>query len=168
MTIELKKVIFSLSKVEREVLPYIDETSIEEISKKSNLKLSESTTAIQLLEQRKIVEIHKNEEEIITLDKFGEEFLKNGLPEIQLLNSLNGKAKKLSELNLDQSIVSSAMGELKKKQALRRKVVSASIYPLFIIISTVGITIMLTVFVFPRIIPIFEGVDAPLPWSTRF
>ncbi len=57
--------------------------------------------------------------------------------------------------------------ELKKKQALRRKVVGALIYPAIIIVATVGITIMLTVYIFPKIIPIFQGVKATLPLSTR-
>ena len=57
--------------------------------------------------------------------------------------------------------------ELKKKQALRRKVVSASVYPIFIIIATFGITVLLTVFVFPKILPIFRSVNFELPWTTR-
>jgi type IV pilus assembly protein PilC len=57
---------------------------------------------------------------------------------------------------------------LKKKQTLRHKIVSASVYPIFIIIATVGITIMLTVFIFPKIIPVFESIHYDLPWSTRF
>ena len=57
--------------------------------------------------------------------------------------------------------------ELKKKQALRREVWGALIYPALIVACTFGITIMLTVFIFPKIIPIFESVRAGLPWSTR-
>ncbi len=57
--------------------------------------------------------------------------------------------------------------ELKKKQALRRKVVGALVYPAVIVFATVGITVMLTVYIFPKIIPIFQGVKATLPLSTR-
>lgn len=57
---------------------------------------------------------------------------------------------------------------LKKEQALRRKVIGASVYPIFIVIATLGITIMLTVFIFPKIIPVFESINYQLPWSTRF
>ena len=57
---------------------------------------------------------------------------------------------------------------LKKRQALQRKVVSASVYPVFIIIATLVITVMLTVFVFPKIIPVFKSVNYQLPWTTRF
>ena len=57
--------------------------------------------------------------------------------------------------------------ELKKKQALRRKVVGALVYPAVIIVATIGITVMLTVYIFPKIIPIFQSVKATLPLSTR-
>jgi type IV pilus assembly protein PilC len=57
--------------------------------------------------------------------------------------------------------------ELKKKQTLRRKIISALIYPVFIIIATFGITIMLTVFLFPKLLPIFRSVNFDLPWSTK-
>ena len=57
--------------------------------------------------------------------------------------------------------------ELKKKQALRRKVVSAAVYPIFIILATFGITGLLTVFVFPKILPIFKSVNFDLPWTTK-
>ena len=57
--------------------------------------------------------------------------------------------------------------ELKKKQTLRRKVIGASIYPIVIILATIAITIILMVFVFPKIIPIFQSVNYTLPWTTR-
>lgn len=57
--------------------------------------------------------------------------------------------------------------ELKKKQALHRKVVGALIYPGIIIVATLGITILLTVFVFPKVLPIFKSVNFDLPFSTK-
>lgn len=57
--------------------------------------------------------------------------------------------------------------ELKRKQALKRKVVGALVYPALIIVATSGIVVMLTVFIFPKILPIFQSVKATLPWSTR-
>lgn len=57
--------------------------------------------------------------------------------------------------------------ELKKKQALRRKVIGALIYPALIILATLGITILLTVYIFPKIMPIFKSVGSALPFSTR-
>jgi|GEM_PF-383711 type II secretory pathway component PulF len=57
--------------------------------------------------------------------------------------------------------------ELKKKQELKRAIVSALIYPAFIVVATVGIVIMLTAYVFPKILPIFTSFKAELPWSTK-
>jgi len=57
--------------------------------------------------------------------------------------------------------------ELKKKQELRRAIVSALIYPAFIVVATIGIVIMLTAYVFPKILPIFSSFKAELPWSTK-
>lgn len=58
-------------------------------------------------------------------------------------------------------------GEMKKKQALRGKVVGALVYPAVIVAATVGITVMLMVVIFPKIMPIFQSVKMQLPISTR-
>ena len=58
--------------------------------------------------------------------------------------------------------------ELKKKKELRSRVVSALIYPAIIFIATLGITIMLMVFIFPKIIPVFQNLNAKLPATTQF
>ena len=57
--------------------------------------------------------------------------------------------------------------ELKKKHELRKQVIGALVYPLVIVISTFGITTMLIVYIFPKIMPIFLSMKAELPWSTR-
>ncbi len=57
--------------------------------------------------------------------------------------------------------------ELEKKEALRRKVIGALIYPLVITFATFGITGILIAWVFPKILPIFESLHATLPLSTR-
>lgn len=57
--------------------------------------------------------------------------------------------------------------ELKKRQALRKKIISASLYPLVVTIATVGIVIFLMVFLFPKILPIFSSINYTLPLSTR-
>ena len=58
-------------------------------------------------------------------------------------------------------------GELKRKQTLKRKVIGALVYPAVIVVATIGITVMLTVYIFPKIVPIFASVKADLPLSTR-
>lgn len=57
--------------------------------------------------------------------------------------------------------------ELQKKQRLRKKVQSALIYPLLICISMVGIAGVLLMYVFPKILPIFQSLKIELPLSTR-
>ncbi len=57
--------------------------------------------------------------------------------------------------------------ELGKRRALKRKVQSALIYPIFISIATLGVTGLLVVFIFPKIMPIFISLNIALPLTTR-
>lgn len=57
--------------------------------------------------------------------------------------------------------------ELKKKQALRQKIISALMYPVFITVATLGVTGILTIYIFPKIMPIFQSVGVDLPFTTR-
>jgi type II secretory pathway component PulF len=57
--------------------------------------------------------------------------------------------------------------ELAKKQALRRKVTGALVYPVFISIATLGVTGMLTAYIFPKLMPIFTNLHVDLPITTR-
>jgi type IV pilus assembly protein PilC len=57
--------------------------------------------------------------------------------------------------------------ELKKKQLLRKKIMSALLYPIIVTVATFGITGFLTVYIFPKIIPLFQSLNAKLPVSTR-
>lgn len=98
----------------------------------------------------------------------------------QYLATAMGKFKKIfGELTINIIAVGEISGNLsnnldhlalslKKRQTLRRKIISASVYPIFIIIATLGISVMLTVFVFPKIIPVFQSIKYELPWSTKF
>jgi type IV pilus assembly protein PilC len=57
--------------------------------------------------------------------------------------------------------------ELKKKHELKKKMIGALVYPMFITLATIGITILLTVVVFPKIMPVFSSMKVELPLSTR-
>ncbi|MBI4119668.1 MAG: type II secretion system F family protein [Parcubacteria group bacterium] len=57
--------------------------------------------------------------------------------------------------------------ELRKKQLLRQKIKSASIYPFVILAATIGVTGILVFFVMPRITPIFSSLRIELPWTTK-
>lgn len=57
--------------------------------------------------------------------------------------------------------------ELKKKHLLKRKVVGAFMYPAIITVATLGITIFLMVYLFPKLMPVFASLHVELPLSTR-
>jgi len=57
--------------------------------------------------------------------------------------------------------------ELKKKELLKKKIMSSLLYPLIVTIATFGITGFLVVYIFPKITPIFSSFNAELPLSTR-
>jgi len=57
--------------------------------------------------------------------------------------------------------------ELEKKQILRKKVLSAFIYPALVTVATFGITIFLMIYLFPKITPVFKSLRMELPLSTR-
>lgn len=57
--------------------------------------------------------------------------------------------------------------ELQKKSELHRKVLGALVYPFVITVATIGITTVLTVFIFPKILPVFASLHVNLPLTTR-
>ena len=57
--------------------------------------------------------------------------------------------------------------ELKKKSELRKKVIGALIYPIVIVTATFGITLMMAIFIFPKITPVFASLHVDLPMSTK-
>ncbi len=57
--------------------------------------------------------------------------------------------------------------ELKKKEILKRKIMSSLLYPFIVTVATFGITGFLIVYIFPKITPVFQSLRAELPLSTR-
>lgn len=57
--------------------------------------------------------------------------------------------------------------ELKKRQALKAKLIGTMIYPIVILVATLALSISLTVFIFPKIAPLFRSFHHELPLSTR-
>jgi type IV pilus assembly protein PilC len=57
--------------------------------------------------------------------------------------------------------------ELKRSQALRTKVRSAMVYPIVILIATLAVAGFLTFYIFPKLIPVFAGLNVSLPLTTR-
>jgi type IV pilus assembly protein PilC len=57
--------------------------------------------------------------------------------------------------------------ELKKRHALRAKVMSALLYPLIISLATLGIVAFLMLYLFPKLLPVFVSLHVELPLVTR-
>lgn len=57
--------------------------------------------------------------------------------------------------------------QLEKSHDLRRKVKAAMIYPAIILVSTVGLGTALSVFILPKLIPLFRALDVKLPLATK-
>lgn len=58
--------------------------------------------------------------------------------------------------------------ELSKHLILKRKIRGVLIYPTIIIFATVSVSLFLTLFLFPKILPIFSSLEYELPWTTLF
>lgn len=56
--------------------------------------------------------------------------------------------------------------ELRKREVLRKKIIGALVYPLFITVATLGVTGLLTAYIFPKIMPIFASLKVSLPLTT--
>ena len=67
---------------------------------------------------------------------------------------------------LDQNLEHLAE-ELKKRHELKRKIMGAMIYPAFITLATIGVTALITVYIFPKLMPVFQSVGTNLPITTR-
>src|SRR3989344_2802289 len=57
--------------------------------------------------------------------------------------------------------------QLKKDYTLRRKIRSAMIYPVIIIIAMIGIGILMLIYVVPTLVATFGELHVELPWSTK-
>ena len=57
--------------------------------------------------------------------------------------------------------------EITKSRALRSKVLGALIYPLVIAGVASVLVVVLTAFIFPKILPLLSGLGVTLPWPTR-
>jgi type II secretory pathway component PulF len=57
--------------------------------------------------------------------------------------------------------------ELEKSAQLRSRLIGSLAYPAAITLAAFLLTASLVLFVFPKIVPVFSGLDVPLPVSTR-
>lgn len=57
--------------------------------------------------------------------------------------------------------------DIRRAQTIRAKVVGALAYPLVIIMATIGLALSITLYIFPKITPVFRSMNQELPFSTR-
>ena len=57
--------------------------------------------------------------------------------------------------------------EMEKSKDLQGKVRSALIYPIIILVATLGITALLVFFIFPKVLPVFASLKIDLPSTTK-
>ncbi|MFT4311555.1 MAG: phenylalanine--tRNA ligase subunit alpha [Candidatus Woesearchaeota archaeon] len=108
----------SLSPIEREFVKALFETKdLEKIKQKTGFEEVEIVRAITWLESKNLLEYKKSEEKSIEYTKLGMNYIKTGLPERILLNSLE-KPKKVSEINLSTQEVNACIGLLKKHKLI--------------------------------------------------
>jgi len=117
---DIQRIVESLSPNEREIIPFLNEKTLSNIDKKTELGETAILRALEFLSNKKIIEIKQEQEKIIELGINGINYLKNGLPERKLINIISEKApfslqdaKKLSELNDNE--FKAALGVLKNK-----------------------------------------------------
>jgi len=122
----MKKIIESLSPIERKIFPYIEEKDINEICKKSNLDKTTVIRALEYLQKKEILKIIHESKKIIELGVNGVLYKKRELPERRLLNLLDKKriinlkdAQEESKLSEDEFRAS--IGVLKKKSMIELK-----------------------------------------------
>ncbi len=118
----MDKLIESLSPVEREVLPLLKNNSnLHDLMQNTKLEKTEVMRALQWLSNKELINLKKIENDIVSLDINGETYLKKGLPERVLLNTLKtekqfNKVKEKSGLDDDEFKIS--LGVLKSKMAI--------------------------------------------------
>jgi len=121
-----QKLIESLSPHEQKILPYLEEKSIAEICKKSNLDKISVVRALEYLQNKKIINIKRTKKKLVEIGVNGALYKKKGLPERRLLNILGEKrilplkdAQKQAELSNDE--FKASIGALKKKAMIELK-----------------------------------------------
>ncbi|MEM4247072.1 MAG: phenylalanine--tRNA ligase subunit alpha [Candidatus Woesearchaeota archaeon] len=116
----LDKLVQSLHPLERKVLPVLDKhSSVPEICAATGLKDVEVIRALQWLENKKIVKVDVSSSDIVLLDKNGELYKKQGLPERRFLQALSDKELPVNNVaekaRLSRDELNICLGLLRKK-----------------------------------------------------
>jgi len=119
---DIKKLLDGLHPLERKILPLLGRfSSIPDLMAKSGLKEVEVSRALQWLKNKSIIDLKEDSKQLISLDKNGQSYVKDGLPERRFLAALNREmsikdVEKASRLSKEE--VSVSLGLLKRKGAI--------------------------------------------------
>lgn len=116
---DLKKLAETLHPLERKVLPVLDKfKTVQQIVSATGLKEVEVMRALQWLQNKEIVQIDTELKEVVLLDKNGEKYSKEKLPERIFIETLKDKELSLSRLEkagLSKDELNTCLGALRKK-----------------------------------------------------
>lgn len=120
---DLEKLILKLHPFERAVLPVLlGEKDFQQVVKKSKLQEIEVMRALQWLENKGLLTISSTTKKVVSLDKNGRLYLREGLPEKSFLNALSDEFKGLNVITkkskLSREEVNACIGLLRKKNAI--------------------------------------------------
>ena len=115
----------SLHTYERKVLAALPQaSSISQIADAAKLQEVEAMRGLQWLSNKKLVSVIENTQEVVSLDKNGEKYKKEGLPEMRFLRAL-GKESSVEETARNAGIsvdeISICLGVLRAKGAITIK-----------------------------------------------
>ena len=117
------KIIKSLTPLERKIFPLLNSGSkLSGIIKEAKIQEVEAMRALQWLENKDLIRLEKDFNEIAELDENGKNSLKQGLPEKRFLHALN-KPLKLNEIkqkaSLNDDELNVSLGLLKKSSLIK-------------------------------------------------
>lgn len=120
---DVDKLILKLHPFERVVLPVLkEEKDFQQIVKKSKLQEIEVMRALQWLENKELLTMTSTTKKVVSLDKNGFLYRKEGLPEKSFLNALSEEFKGLNVITkkskLSREEVNACIGLLRKKNAI--------------------------------------------------
>jgi phenylalanyl-tRNA synthetase alpha chain len=120
---DTKKLAATLHPLERKVLPLIAKVkSFDELVEKSGLKDVEVMRALQWLQNKSVIKLTEKVRKIVSFDKNGLQYIKQGLPEIRFLKALQKTPQSVDAVakkaGIDKNEINICLGMLKKKAAI--------------------------------------------------
>ena len=115
---DLQNLIDGLHPLEIKVIAALkNHTAYTSIQQETQLDEVQILRALQWLQNKKILELHQEEDEIVNLSSNGLEYKENGLPERRFLEEIQ-EPKKMGDINLEKDEIGVSLGLLKKKNAI--------------------------------------------------